>query len=76
MGEQLTAVIHLPKSFAFLGKRMHFATAFTWYTLRFIESAEGHSGYEFSWSPFRVLPFASDYGYHAYHHSHNIVTVS
>ena len=55
-----------------LGKRMHFATAFTWYTLRFIESAEGHSGYEFSWSPFRVLPFASDFGYHAYHHSHNI----
>ena len=51
---------------------MHFATAFTWYFFRFTESAEGHSGYEFSWSPFRVLPFASDYAYHAYHHSHNI----
>ena len=55
-----------------LGKRMHFATAFTWYTIRFVESAEGHCGYEFSWSPFRVIPFASDFGYHAYHHSHNI----
>ena len=55
-----------------LGKKMHFLTAFTWYALRFIESAEGHSGYDFSWSPFHILPFASDFGYHAYHHSHNI----
>ena len=55
-----------------LGTRMHFTTAFTWYALRFIESAEGHSGYEVSWSPFRVLPFGSDFAYHAYHHSHNI----
>ena len=47
-------------------------TAFTWYVLRFVESQEGHCGYEFSWSPFRLLPFASDYAYHAYHHQHNI----
>ena len=55
-----------------LGKKIHFTAAFTWYHLRFIESAEGHCGYEFSWSPFRVLPFGSDFAYHAYHHSHNI----
>ena len=55
-----------------LSYRIHFVTAFTWYTLRYIESSEGHSGYEFSWSVFRVLPFGSDFGYHAYHHSHNI----
>jgi len=55
-----------------LGGRMHMVTAFTWYSLRYLESAEGHSGYEFSWSPFRLLPFGSDFAYHAYHHSHNI----
>ena len=33
---------------------------------------EDHCGYEFSWSPFRLLPFGSDYAYHAYHHSANI----
>ena len=55
-----------------LGPKMHFVTAFTWYMLRIVESIDGHSGYEFSWSPFRILPFGSDYGYHAYHHSHNL----
>ena len=55
-----------------LGQNMHFLTSWTWYGIRYIESIEGHCGYEFSWSPFRILPFASDYAYHAYHHSHNI----
>ena len=55
-----------------LGKHMHITTGFAWFTLRTFESIEGHAGYEFSWSPFRILPFAADYGYHAYHHSHNI----
>lgn len=55
-----------------LGDRMHFLGVFTWYILRTIEGIEGHSGYDFSWSAFRMLPFGSDFGYHAYHHSHNI----
>ena len=55
-----------------LGKKIHFTTAFFWYGLRLMESVEGHSGYEFSWSLFRIIPFGSDYAYHAYHHSHNI----
>jgi len=55
-----------------LGKKIHFTTLFVWYVLRHFESIDGHSGYEFSFSPFRMLPFASDYGYHVYHHSHNI----
>ena len=57
---------------AILGKRIHFLTAYAWYTIRLFESVDGHSGYEFSWSPFRILPFATDLGYHVYHHSHNI----
>ena len=55
-----------------LGKYMHMATAYTWFAIRAMEAIESHSGYEFSWSPFRLVPFASDYGYHSYHHSHNI----
>lgn len=55
-----------------LGKKMHAVTLFAWFAVRVLESSEGHSGYEFSWSPFRMLPFASDYGYHVYHHSHNM----
>jgi len=55
-----------------LGTRLHITVALTWYVLRNLESIEGHCGYEFSWSPFRVLPFGSDFAYHAYHHSHNI----
>ena len=51
---------------------MHFMTAVTWYAIRYIESTEGHSGYEFSWSPFRLIPFGSDFAYHAFHHSHNV----
>lgn len=39
-----------------LGSRMHRASLFGWYFMRSWESIDGHSGYSFSWSPFRVLP--------------------
>ena len=52
-----------------LGKNCHITTSLAWYALRVIEGIESHSGYEFSWSPFRIFPFAVDYAYHAYHHS-------
>lgn len=55
-----------------LGKRMHLVTLLTWYAIRGVESVEGHSGYEFPWSPFRIVPFAVDDAYHAFHHSANI----
>jgi sterol desaturase/sphingolipid hydroxylase (fatty acid hydroxylase superfamily) len=55
-----------------LGKRMHATAVYTWFILRAIETVDGHSGYEFSFSPFRLIPLASDYGYHVYHHSMNI----
>ena len=29
------------------------------------------SGFEFPWSPFRLLPFSASATYHDYHHSHN-----
>ena len=55
-----------------LGPRVHIVTVWTWFALRTFESTEGHSGYDFPWSIFRMLPFGSDYGYHVFHHSNNI----
>ena len=55
-----------------LGSNMHITTAWAWYVIRTLESTEGHSGYDFPWSVWRMIPFGSDYGYHVFHHSNNI----
>ena len=55
-----------------LGPRCHITTVWMWFALRTYESTEGHSGYDFPWSIFRMVPFGSDYGYHVFHHSNNI----
>eukprot|EP00349_Pseudokeronopsis_sp_Brazil_P002808 CAMPEP_0202963998 /NCGR_PEP_ID=MMETSP1396-20130829/8066_1 /ASSEMBLY_ACC=CAM_ASM_000872 /TAXON_ID= /ORGANISM="Pseudokeronopsis sp., Strain Brazil" /LENGTH=305 /DNA_ID=CAMNT_0049685737 /DNA_START=131 /DNA_END=1048 /DNA_ORIENTATION=+ len=55
-----------------LGKKIHVWTYIMWMFVRLLETVDGHSGYEFSWSPFRILPFASSSQYHAYHHTHNV----
>ncbi|CDW78371.1 sterol desaturase family protein [Stylonychia lemnae] len=57
---------------AILGKRMHYYTYFCWYIFRVLESMDGHSGYEFPWSPFRLIPFSGSSTYHDFHHSNNI----
>jgi len=57
---------------AILGKRMHVFTYIIWNIFRNAESSDGHSGYEFSWSPFRLLPFATSATYHDFHHLYNI----
>jgi len=35
-------------------------------------STETHSGYEFPWSPTRILPMVSGPSYHDHHHSNNV----
>lgn len=55
-----------------LKKRMHFYTAMIWMFARSWETTDGHSGYEFPWSPFRLLPFSTSATYHDFHHSHNV----
>ena len=53
----------------FLGTRMHMFTKLCWLTLRLGETVDGHCGYEFSWSPYRLLPFSGkvfDYLYCLY----------
>ena len=55
-----------------LGKNMHVFSKGTWLIARFCESYDAHSGYEFPWSPFRLIPFSCTATYHDYHHSHNV----
>ena len=66
--------ILIPGSFGpnLLGSRMHFATYLCWVFFRSGEGVDGHSGYEFPWSPFRLIPFSASASYHDYHHSHNV----
>jgi len=55
-----------------LGTRMHFCTFIMWSLMRASESLDGHCGYEFSWSPYRLIPFSTSAAYHDFHHSHNV----
>ena len=47
-----------------------------WGGIRLIETHDGHSGYEFPWSIFRLLPFGADATYHDFHHSKNVCNYS
>jgi methylsterol monooxygenase/4-alpha-methyl-delta7-sterol-4alpha-methyl oxidase len=55
-----------------LGPNVHVLVIFAWYTVRFGETLDGHCGYEFSWSPYRLIPFSGSAEYHDFHHSVNI----
>lgn len=55
-----------------LAHRMHRASMFGWYLFRSLESLDGHSGYAFPWSPFRLLPFCPEGDYHYFHHEQNV----
>lgn len=55
-----------------LGKRMHMTSYFAWNLWRMLEAIYGHSGYSFTWNPYRILPFHSDGREHAFHHSENV----
>jgi sterol desaturase/sphingolipid hydroxylase (fatty acid hydroxylase superfamily) len=62
-----------PTSFGYviLGSKCHYATVLLWFILRVFETTDGHCGYEFPWSPYRLLPFSGSATGHDYHHSHN-----
>ena len=51
-----------------MNKRMHFITYILWITAITMEAADGHSGYDFSWSPHRLVPFNIGAEYHYFHH--------
>jgi sterol desaturase/sphingolipid hydroxylase (fatty acid hydroxylase superfamily) len=51
---------------------VHLLTFWMWTILRVGETVDGHCGYEFPWSPYRLLPFSGSSSVHDFHHSHNI----
>jgi len=51
-----------------MGERMHLLTHLVYIVMLLHENHESHSGYAFSWSPHRVIPFTSDSDYHIFHH--------
>lgn len=55
-----------------LDSHCHMFTVFCWFAIRNFETHEAHSGYDFPWSPFYLLPFATGADYHTYHHSENV----
>lgn len=55
-----------------LASHCHIVTWYLWLIVRILETTDGHCGYEFSWSPFRLLPFSGSANYHNFHHSHNV----
>lgn len=50
----------------------HLFTFWMWTIVRVAETIDGHCGYEFAWSPYRLLPFSGSARVHDYHHSHNV----
>ena len=55
-----------------IGGKMHLLTFWMWVILRTAETVDGHCGYDFSWSPYRLLPLSGGSAYHDFHHSHNV----
>jgi sterol desaturase/sphingolipid hydroxylase (fatty acid hydroxylase superfamily) len=50
---------------------VHIFFFFFWQCYKLFISTEGHSRYQFPWSPTRILPFTYGSSYHNYHHSKN-----
>jgi len=57
---------------ALIASKVHLTTVFCWYIIRYSENLDGHCGYDFSWSPFRLIPFSSSAEMHDFHHSANM----
>ena len=64
----------IPGSFGpiLLGNNIHFATYLIWVAFRTGKGVDGHCGYEFPWSMFRLIPFWASASYHDFHNSQNI----
>ena len=55
-----------------LGKHFHFSTFSIFGMLRIIETLDSHSGYDFPFSMFHLVPFGTGASYHYFHHTHNV----
>ncbi len=52
-----------------LGSRMHIYTFLVWTVYRITSTTHAHSGYDFPWMPWDMLPMKSSSIYHDFHHS-------
>ena len=50
---------------------IHITIVTIWMILRMYDAHNGHSGYNFSWTPIQILPFCANDDFHDFHHSHN-----
>lgn len=55
-----------------LGGSVHYSLLMAWAFIRALETHDKHSGYEFPWSPFGMLPFGGDATFHDFHHARNV----
>ena len=55
-----------------LDSKMHYYTLILWTFWRVFETNFLHCGYNFSWSPFDVLPFMVSSHFHDFHHTDNL----
>eukprot|EP01111_Echinosteliopsis_oligospora_P006934 TRINITY_DN2141_c0_g1_i1.p1 TRINITY_DN2141_c0_g1~~TRINITY_DN2141_c0_g1_i1.p1 ORF type:complete len:294 (-),score=50.73 TRINITY_DN2141_c0_g1_i1:77-958(-) len=51
-----------------LAIRPHFFTFYSWFIIRQLDAVLTHSGYEFPWIPFQILPYYGGTEFHDYHH--------
>ena len=51
---------------------VHIFTVIIWLIFRFVESLDGHCGYEWPWAISNWVPFTSGGKYHFFHHSNNV----
>lgn len=55
-----------------LPNTIHITTFCQFLIIRVFETVDGHSGYEFPFSPYRVLPWGGTSNFHNFHHLVNI----
>ena len=63
-------VIAVSSGALILRERIHLWTFLMFVTWAELSTVDDHSGYNWPWSPFEILPFATSAEYHDYHHSH------
>ena len=72
--EQFTNVVTTGIAYSILSKYypVHIFTVIIWLVFRFVESLDGHCGYDWPWAVSNWVPFTPGGKYHFFHHSNNV----
>jgi len=62
----------VPTLFGCFYMRSHALVLWSWIAFRLMETIDAHSGYDFSFSPFSMVPFQGGARRHDFHHSRNV----